>query len=143
MRIKIVLVLVVCIVAGCKKPISIAPTDKTACGYEVIFSLANQDRTAPVALTDVLIDGISVFHGALGASQQGNYIYVSTRVPNQKIKLEARSEAQDGEIISAEKNIWVEDKLWIVITRLKEYDALPEVRIEISYENPWPLKTEK
>lgn len=90
---------------------------------------------APVVLTDVVADGTTIFHGALGMSQSGNYIYLNTRVINHKLTLEVRSDS-GGQVISQTKNIWVDDRAWIVITRTTDYEGTPEIRIEVSYENP-------
>ncbi|MCP4600927.1 MAG: hypothetical protein GY847_10430 [Proteobacteria bacterium] len=130
-----VLLLAALTAIGCSKN-RLAPTAKNIdCGYEVIVSLANQDRLAPIALTEVIINGTTIFHGALQPLQSGDYLYVSTRVPEQRVEIEVKSEIA-GKVTTSQKKVWVEDRLWVVVTRIREFDGEPEVRIEISYESP-------
>jgi hypothetical protein len=127
------------IVAGCGGSQSTALKPTSGDGFEIIFSLANRDRESPVVLADVLLDETTVFHGALHASPSGEYTYVSTRVSKQKMKLVFRT-AVGEDIRTLDRKIWVDDRTWIVLTRIKEYDREPELEMEISYEKEQPGK---
>ncbi len=129
------LLLATLMTAGCSKNRCASTAKRQNRGYEVIISLANHDRLAPIVLTDVIVNGTTVFHGALQPSQGGDYLYVSTRVQSKGVEIEVRNEVE-GEVITAQKKVWVEDRLWVVVTRARESEGEPEVRIEISYENP-------
>ena len=102
-------------------------------GYDVIFSLANQDRRAPIAVMDIVVDGTIVFHGMIPSTSSGEYQYIHTRFSGQKIDLEIRSEVEGG-TISASKKVYVKDHLWVIVTRLRELDGEPEIQIDLSYE---------
>ena len=134
------LLLAAFVTIGCAQKVAIP--EHPECGYEVIFSLANQDRLSPVVLADLLVNDNTIFHGALGQSQSGDYVYLSIRIPTRKMTVEVRTET-GGEVLSTKKNIWVEDRPWIVITRTRKIGDGPELQIEVSYENPWPLKRDK
>lgn len=102
---------------------------------DVIFSLNNQDRAAPHAMTDILMDSAVVFHGVLGQTRSGDYVYVQTHVHRKKVHLEVRSETTEGVLVQ-EKNVWVGDAAWIVVSRVRDFDAEPELRMVVSYEKP-------
>ena len=86
-------------------------------------------------MTDILMDSAVVFHGPITHSHRGDYVYVQTHVHRKKVNLEVQSKTPDGTLVR-EKNIWVGDRAWIVITRVKGFDLSPELEIVVSYENP-------
>ena len=104
---------------------------------DVIFSLNNQDRGAPQAMTDILLDSVVVFHGALNHTRSGDYVYLTTHVHRKKVQLEVRSETTAGLLVE-KKNIWVGDEAWIVVSRVGDYETEPELQVVVSYENPHP-----
>ncbi len=135
MRVRIgLLALVLIFATGCARSESVHPEVQTA-GYDVIFSLANQDREAPIVTMDVIVDGTTVFHGMIPSTRGGEYQYVRTRAPGQKIDLEIRSE-EEGGTITASKKVYVKDHLWVIVTRLRELNGEPEIEIDLSYEEP-------
>ena len=129
-------------ISGAKSPLAARDDDPrngdNSC-VDVTFSISNQDRWAPAAMTDILLDSEPVFHGTLGHSRTGDYVYLNTHVHRKKVHLEVRSETTDGALVK-KKNIWVGDKAWIVVTRVREFDGDPELRVVVSYESPWPRR---
>ncbi len=127
---------------GCAKTDRIKTETLPAKGFEVFFSIANQDPLAPFVTTDVLVNDAAVFHGAIPSSRGEEYCFVSTRVFEREFTIEARTEI-DGELISAEKVVWAKPKMWVVITRLREIGARPKMQIDISYENHAYIRGER
>jgi hypothetical protein len=123
---------------GCTKTERETTTQSKMCGFETFFSFANQDRQAPIVLTDATINGVPLFHGALQPTFSGDYVYVHTWVFDQRMDLEVKSD-YGGKVITARKNIWVKDRTWVVVTRTREYDGDPKLRIEVSYEVPYEV----
>ncbi|MCP4677998.1 MAG: hypothetical protein GY854_21280 [Deltaproteobacteria bacterium] len=126
--------LIVASTAGCAGSGQVCEKEPTR-GYDVIFSLANQDRRAPIVVMDIIVDGDTLFHGMIPSSRGGDYQYIRTQVPRQKIDLEIRSKAE-GEVITAGKKVFVKDHLWVIVTRQREFDGEPEIQIDLSYEKP-------
>lgn len=118
---------------ACGGPVKKAPAQTGECGVEVIFSIANQDRSAAETLVDISVDGTPVFHGTVTAAQGGEYIYVSTRLPRHEADIAVKS-ASAGGTLDATRRIGLEDHVWIVVTRLREEDREPELKLEVSYE---------
>jgi hypothetical protein len=109
---------------------------------QVVFSVANKDRTAPVTVIRVEVNERTLIYGALQLAGQGEYLYVSSDIDDRKMDIAVTSETEDGPRLEAEKTIMVEDRLWIVITRLRDIDGEPELVIEASYEKPGPWSEE-
>ena len=108
-------------------------------GAEVVFSVANADRATPVAVIEVRVDDRTVVYGPFAPSEGGDYLYVAARLPERKARIRAVSRA-GSETVEAEKWVIIEDHLWIVVTRLREYAQEPaEIVIDVSYEKkrPW------
>ena len=103
---------------------------------QVVFSVANKDRSAPVTVIRVVVNERTLIYGALQLAGQGDYLYVSSDIDDRKLDIVVTSETEDGPSLQAEKTIMVEDRLWIVITRLRDIDGEPELVIEASYEKP-------
>lgn len=109
---------------------------------QVVFSVANKDRTAPVTVIRVVVNERTLIYGALQLAGQGDYLYFSSDIEDRKMDISVISETEDGPRLQAEKTIMVEDRLWIVITRLRDIDGEPELVIEASYEKPGPWSEE-
>jgi len=107
---------------------------RAAPGREVVLSVGNEDPETPVARIKVQIDGEPRIYGTFRAVDEGDYLFASYRVGADKVRVRATS-AADGELLEAEKNVVVEDHLWIVVTRVRNLDGEPEIKIEISYES--------
>jgi hypothetical protein len=105
---------------------------------EVIFSVANADRFAIAADLEIAINGHPVIYGSFAPSPPGKYLYFSSRVPGKKMDIRVVSRSGD-ETIEAQRTVMVEDRAWVVITRL-ERDGVAEIEIAISYEKP--IRTE-
>ncbi len=111
-----------------------ASPEPQACGYPITVSLANEDREAPAVLMDVSVDSTTLFHGALQPSTGGSYLYINTRVPARGVVLKVVSKTDEGSI-EAEKQIWINEGLWIVVTRVRDEGRPPELQISVSYEH--------
>lgn len=109
---------------------------------QVVFSVANKDRTAPVTVMKVMVNGRTLIFGALQHAGQGDYLYVSADIETRKMHIRVTSETEEGPGLEAEKTMLVEDRLWVVITRLRDIDGEPELVIEASYEKPGPWSEE-
>lgn len=109
---------------------------------QVVFSVANKDRTAPVTVMKVVVNGRTLLFGALQHAGQGEYLYVSADIETRKMHIRVTSETEEGPGLEAEKSMLVEDRLWVVITRLRDIDGEPELVIEASYEKPGPWTEE-
>ena len=109
---------------------------------QVVFSVANKDRSAPVTMMKVVVNGQPLIYGALQATASGEYLYVSTKISAVKMEIRVLSETEEGPTLEAEKTMLVEDRLWVVITRLRDIDGDPELVIEASYEKPLPMGEE-
>jgi hypothetical protein len=105
---------------------------------EVIFSVANADRFATAADIEITVNGHALIYGPFSPSPRGRYLYFSTRIPGKKMAIRAVSRSGAG-VLAAERTVIVEDRAWVVITRL-ERDGVAEIEIAISYEKP--LRTE-
>ena len=110
--------------------------DGERAGSEVIFSVANKDRQTPATVMKVLVDDKPLIFGALQLAGQGGYLYVSTNIPGRTAELRVVSEAEGEAPLVEERTLMLEDRLWIVITRLRDIDGGPELEIEVSYERP-------
>ena len=111
-------------------------------GRQVVFSVANKDRSAPVTVIRVVVNDRTLVYGALQLAGQGDYLYFSSEIEERTMDIRVTSETEDGPTLEAEKSIMVEDRLWIVITRLRDIDGEPELVIEASYEKPGPWSEE-
>jgi len=111
-------------------------------GKQVVFSVANKDRGAPVTVIRVVVNERTLIYGALQNAGQGEYLYFSADVDAAKLDIRVTCETPDGAVLQSEKTILVEDRLWIVITRLRNMEGVPEVVIEPSYEKPGPWSEE-
>jgi hypothetical protein len=108
----------------------------------VVFSVANKDRSAPVTLIRVEVNGETLIYGALQLAGQGDYLYFGSDIEARTMDIRVTSETEDGPSLTAERSIMVEKRLWIVITRLRDIDGEPELVIEASYEKPGPWSEE-
>lgn len=111
-------------------------------GRQVVFSVANKDRSAPVTVIRVEVNGRTLVYGALQLAGQGDYLYFSSDIDARAMDIRVTSETEEGPSLEAEKSIMVEERLWIVITRLRDIDGEPELVIEASYEKPGPWSEE-
>ena len=128
--------LLLIIIVGCyrcpKKSADIA----SPASIEVMFSIANEDKQAPISMMEISMDNNPIFRGAITASSSGRYTYVKTFASKETgIQLKVSSET-DRDRIEAQKDIWLKDRLWVVVTRIREFEREPELQISISYEGP-------
>lgn len=134
----IALVPVICgaLVAACgASPATHGEGDVGGCACEVVFSVANQDRQAPTATMDVLVDGRNIIHGPLMQTGPGEYLYFSTCLRQKKVEIEARSSFGDQQV-HLTRSAWMADHVWIVITRVRDLDGQASLALEVSYEEP-------
>ncbi len=124
---------------GCGAAIGEAPRAEEEA--EVVFSVANRDRLAPVALMRVGADGRTLIYGEFPPSEGGGYLYSSQRLPARKTRIRAVSEG-GGQRLESERTVLLEDRAWIVVTRLRDVDSGPRLEIQVSYEKSHPWQTE-
>ena len=103
-------------------------------GRVVVFSVANEDPDAAIAVMKITVDGEPLFYGPVPFREPTEYIYLGARLHREEVRVRAVSDL-GGEILEAELAVSVRDQLWIVVTRGKNLDDEAEVRIEMSYEN--------
>jgi hypothetical protein len=119
-----------------------ADGDQSDGARQVVFSVANKDRSAPVTLMKVVVNGRTLIYGSLQLAGKGEYLYVSTRIAESKLRLRVTSETDEGPALETVKTMLVEERLWVVITRLRDMDGDPELIVEASYEKPGPWSEE-
>jgi hypothetical protein len=124
-------------VAGCSGAGSGAKPPVAAGIPEVIFSVANADRSAVAADIEISVNGQPLIYGSFAPSPVGKYLYFSTRIPGKKMAIRAVSRSGD-DAVEAQRNLIVEDRAWVVITRL-ERDGNSEIEIAVSYESPMSI----
>lgn len=129
-------VLIAVLVCGCGASIEQQGDTADSEVKQVIFSVANKDRGAPVTVLRVVVNGRTLIYGSLQPAGRGDYLYVSTEVTDPKLHVRVTSETDDGPSLETEKTMLVEDLLWVVITRVQDIDGDPELVIEVSYEKP-------
>lgn len=82
-----------------------------------------------------------MIYGGLPQVSSGDYFYVSTCVEKKRARLLVRMESQD-EPLEETREIGVENKMWIVITRVRDLEDGAAMKIDISYEEPlWPSQS--
>jgi len=123
---------------GCGASPSRAAADGTAC-YEVLFSVANHDPEAEAAVMKVLVDGKPLIYGPVRYSEDGDYLFFAATVTSGKVRIQALSEA-GGYLTETARSVLVRDRLWVVVTRVRDLDGAAEVRLEVSYEDPAALR---
>jgi hypothetical protein len=84
-------------------------------------------------LMDVSLNGETMFRGAIFPADSGHYLYLNTHVPYKDALLEVVSETGDG-TIRASRELRVKDHVWIVVTRIRDFDGPPDLQISVSYE---------
>ena len=99
----------------------------------VIFSVANADRSAVAADIEITVNGQPLIYGSFAPSPVGRYLYFSSRIPGKKMAIRVVSRS-GGDTVEAERNVIVEDRAWVVVTRLTR-DGISEIEIAVSYES--------
>ncbi len=128
------LVLLVLAAFGCSGGVQTTAAPRTGKIPEVIFSVANADRSAASAEIEIKVNGFPVIYGSFSQSPAGKYMYFSSRIPEKKMVIRVVSRSESG-VVEAQRTAIVEDRAWIVVTLL-ERDGRSELEIAISYENP-------
>jgi hypothetical protein len=125
--------LIGCVVLGlpqCHAPLA----SPSSLMQDVTISIANEDLSAPIALISVRIDDSVVFRGPVSGTVNGQYIYLTTRLPTDTgVSIVASSRTQDG-VVEATKEVWIRSGIWIVIAQESLPDAPPHLEISVSYE---------
>jgi hypothetical protein len=100
----------------------------------VAISLANEDVSAPVVMMSLVVDNEVLFRGPVSATRGGQYTYIGTLLKaNKGVVLTAKSTTETTELVN-EKEIWIREGIWIVITREHKVGAEPQLEISVSYE---------
>ncbi len=133
-QLAVLLLFLFCQAVGCSPAGTRDPGD-SRCECEVIFSLANTDRSSPHVKVDVQLDHRTVIYGGLPQVTSGDYFYVSTCLPRRHATLVVRMETE-GEALEESRKIKIENKMWIVITRVRDLGDGATMKIDVSYEQP-------